>query len=117
MPGGGGVAKERDDLTNGHQGKIPAEKFLFHGDVPPFYHTAQRYVFNSNKSALQPGQIFIFTAALIIAVSLLLESVNLVTLLAAALILFYGIAGAYQPAVQGSVAVCLPESSPGAALL
>lgn len=51
-----------------------------------------------------------FTAALIIAVSLLLESVNLVTLLAAALMLFYGIAGAYQPAVQASVpALVEPE--------
>ena len=51
-----------------------------------------------------------FTAALIIAVSLLLESVNLVALLAAALILFYGIAGAYQPAVQASVpALVEPE--------
>ena len=55
----GGVAEERYDLTNGHQGKIPAEQFLLHSDVPPFYHTVQRYVFNSNKSALQPGQKFI----------------------------------------------------------
>lgn len=51
-----------------------------------------------------------FTAALVVAVSLLLGRVNLVLLLATALMLLYGIAGAYQPAVQASIpALVRPE--------
>ena len=51
-----------------------------------------------------------FTAALIVAFSLLLGTVNLVLLLTVTLMLLYGIAGAYQPAVQASVpALICPE--------
>lgn len=44
-----------------------------------------------------------FTAALILAYTLLSGSVNMVLLVAVTLMLLYGIAGAYQPAVQASV--------------
>ncbi|MDO4296964.1 MAG: MFS transporter [Lachnospiraceae bacterium] len=44
-----------------------------------------------------------FTAAVILVFSLLMNSVNLVLLLTATLMLLYGIAGAYQPSVQASV--------------
>lgn len=44
-----------------------------------------------------------FTAAVILAFSLLMNSVNLVLLLTVTLMLLYGIAGAYQPSVQASV--------------
>lgn len=44
-----------------------------------------------------------FTAAVILVFSLLMNSVNLVLLLTAILMLLYGIAGAYQPSVQASV--------------
>ena len=44
-----------------------------------------------------------FTAALTIACSLLLGGVDLVLLLTVTLMLLYGIAGAYQPAVQASI--------------
>lgn len=44
-----------------------------------------------------------FTAAVILAVSLLLGKVDLVLLQTSALMLLYGIAGAYQPSVQASI--------------
>lgn len=44
-----------------------------------------------------------FTAAIILAFSLLMNEVNLVLLLTVTLMLLYGIAGAYQPSVQASV--------------
>ncbi len=50
------------------------------------------------------------TAGMVLAVSLLMGKVNLVVLLAAALMLLYGIAGAYQPSVQASVPALVPQS-------
>lgn len=44
-----------------------------------------------------------FTAAVILIFSLLMGSVNLVVLLTVTMMLLYGIAGAYQPAVQASI--------------
>lgn len=44
-----------------------------------------------------------FTAALILTFSLLMDSVNPVLLMTVTLMLLYGIAGAYQPAVQASI--------------
>lgn len=44
-----------------------------------------------------------FTAAVILAVSLLLGKVDLILLQTSALMLLYGIAGAYQPSVQASI--------------
>lgn len=44
-----------------------------------------------------------FTAAVILIFSLLISDENLVVLTAAALMLLYGIAGAYQPSVQASI--------------
>ena len=44
-----------------------------------------------------------FTAGLIAVFSLLLGGVNLVLLITAALMILYGIAGAYQPSVQASI--------------
>lgn len=44
-----------------------------------------------------------FTAAVILAFSLLMDSGNLVTLVTVTLMLLYGIAGAYQPSVQASI--------------
>lgn len=44
-----------------------------------------------------------FTAAIILAFSLLMDGVNLVVLLTVTLMLLYGIAGAYQPSVQASI--------------
>lgn len=44
-----------------------------------------------------------FTAAVIIAFSLLMDGGNLILLLTVTLMLLYGIAGAYQPAVQASI--------------
>lgn len=44
-----------------------------------------------------------FTAAIILAFSLLMNEVNLILLLTVTLMLFYGIAGAYQPSVQSSI--------------
>lgn len=46
-----------------------------------------------------------FTGCLILACSLLLGKMNLIVLLAATLMLLYGIAGAYQPSVQASIPV------------
>lgn len=51
-----------------------------------------------------------FTAAVILAFSLLMDSGNLVTLVTVTLMLLYGIAGAYQPSVQASIpALTEPE--------
>ena len=44
-----------------------------------------------------------FTAAVILAFSLLMNGVNLILLLTVTLMLLYGIAGAYQPSVQASI--------------
>ena len=44
-----------------------------------------------------------FTAAVIMAFSLLINGVNLILLLTVTLMLLYGIAGAYQPSVQASI--------------
>lgn len=44
-----------------------------------------------------------FTAAIILAFSLLMNEVNLILLLTVTLMLLYGIAGAYQPSVQSSI--------------
>ena len=44
-----------------------------------------------------------FTAAVILAFSLLMDGVNLIVLLTVTLMLLYGIAGAYQPSVQASI--------------
>lgn len=44
-----------------------------------------------------------FTAAVILAFSLLMDEANLVLLLTVTLMLLYGIAGAYQPSVQASI--------------
>lgn len=44
-----------------------------------------------------------FTAAVIVAFSLLMNGVNLILLLTVTLMLLYGIAGAYQPSVQASI--------------
>ena len=44
-----------------------------------------------------------FTAAVIIIFSLLMGNLNLVVLMAVTLMILYGIAGAYQPAVQASI--------------
>lgn len=44
-----------------------------------------------------------FTAAVILAFSLLMDGANLVLLLTITLMLLYGIAGAYQPSVQASI--------------
>lgn len=49
------------------------------------------------------------TALIIIGVALLLTKVNLVMLLLGAMILLYGIQGAYQPAVQASIPALLKE--------
>ena len=45
----------------------------------------------------------VFTAAVILAFSLLMNGVHLVLLLTVTLMLLYGIAGAYQPSVQASI--------------
>lgn len=52
-----------------------------------------------------------FTAAIVIAFSLLMESVNIVVLLTIALMLLYGIAGAYQPSVQASIPALVSEEN------
>lgn len=52
-----------------------------------------------------------FTAAVILAVSLLLGKVDLVLLQVSALMLLYGIAGAYQPSVQASIPVLVSEGN------
>lgn len=50
-----------------------------------------------------------FTAALILAFSLLMDGVNLIVLLTITLMLLYGIAGAYQPSVQASIPALVRE--------
>lgn len=50
-----------------------------------------------------------FTAGVILTFLVLMDSVNLVVLLTAALMLLYGIAGAYQPSVQASIPVLTDE--------
>lgn len=49
------------------------------------------------------------TATLILILTILLGKVNLVVLLLVTMIILYGIQGAYQPAVQASIPVLLPE--------
>lgn len=49
------------------------------------------------------------TSALVLILTLLLGKVNLIALLLSALILLYGIQGAYQPSVQASIPILLPE--------
>ena len=44
-----------------------------------------------------------FTAAVILAFSLLMHTGNLIVLLTVTLMILYGIAGAYQPSVQASI--------------
>lgn len=55
-----------------------------------------------NKRSMMAGLDF-FTAGLVLAFALLLDRVPLLPLMAACLMLLYGIAGAYQPAVQASI--------------
>lgn len=50
-----------------------------------------------------------FTAAVILTFSLLLGKISLILLIAATMMLLYGIAGAYQPTVQASVPALVPE--------
>ncbi|MDE6168506.1 MAG: MFS transporter, partial [Acetatifactor sp.] len=50
-----------------------------------------------------------FTAAVIIAFSLLMNGVHLILLLTVTLMLLYGIAGAYQPSVQASIPVLVDQ--------
>lgn len=52
-----------------------------------------------------------FTAAIVIAFTLLMESMNIVILLTVALMLLYGIAGAYQPSVQASIPALVSEGN------
>lgn len=52
-----------------------------------------------------------FTAAVIIVFSLLMSIVNIVILLTIALMLLYGIAGAYQPSVQASIPALVSKES------
>ncbi|MDD6989320.1 MFS transporter [Ruminococcus sp.] len=52
-----------------------------------------------------------FTAAIVIVFSLLMESMNIVILLTIALMLLYGIAGAYQPSVQASIPALVSEEN------
>ncbi|MCI9203481.1 MAG: MFS transporter [Lachnospiraceae bacterium] len=51
-----------------------------------------------------------FTAAVILAFSLLMNGANLVVLLTITLMLLYGIAGAYQPSVQASIPALVGQS-------
>ncbi len=52
-----------------------------------------------------------FTAAVILAFSLLMDGVNVVALLTVTLMLLYGIAGAYQPSVQASIPALVNEEN------
>ena len=52
-----------------------------------------------------------FTAAIVMVFSLLMESMNIVILLTIALMLLYGIAGAYQPSVQASIPALVSEEN------
>lgn len=51
----------------------------------------------------------LFTGALLIVFALLMDHVNLIFLLVTALMLLYGITGAYQPAVQASIPVLVGQ--------
>lgn len=51
-----------------------------------------------------------FTAAVILAFSLLMNRMNLILLLTVTLMLLYGIAGAYQPSVQASIPVLVRQN-------
>lgn len=52
-----------------------------------------------------------FTAAVIIAFSLLMNEVNLIVLVTITLMLLYGIASAYQPSVQASIPVLISQDN------
>lgn len=52
-----------------------------------------------------------FTAAVIIAFSLLMNGINLIFLLTVTLMLLYGIAGAYQPSVQASIPALVKQDN------
>lgn len=52
-----------------------------------------------------------FTAAIILAFSLLMNGVNLILLLTVTLMLLYGIAGAYQPSVQASIPALVTQDN------
>lgn len=52
-----------------------------------------------------------FTAAVILAFSLLMKEVNLTFLLTVTLMLLYGIAGAYQPSVQASIPALIRQEN------
>lgn len=52
-----------------------------------------------------------FTAAIILAFFLLMDGVNLILLLTVALMLLYGIAGAYQPSVQASIPALVTQDN------
>lgn len=52
-----------------------------------------------------------FTAAVIIAFSLLMNGMNLIFLLTVTLMLLYGIAGAYQPSVQASIPALVKQDN------
>lgn len=52
-----------------------------------------------------------FTAAIILAFSLLMNGVNLILLLTVTLMLLYGIAGAYQPSVQASIPALVTQEN------
>jgi len=52
-----------------------------------------------------------FTAAVILAFAMLMNSVNLILLLTVTLMLLYGIAGAYQPSVQASIPALISQES------
>lgn len=52
-----------------------------------------------------------FTAAVIIAFSLLMNGMNLILLLTVTLMLLYGIAGAYQPSVQASIPALVKQDN------
>lgn len=52
-----------------------------------------------------------FTAAIILAFSMLMNGVNLILLLTVTLMLLYGIAGAYQPSVQASIPALVTQEN------
>ena len=52
-----------------------------------------------------------FTAAVILAFSVLMHGVNLVVLLTVTLMILYGIAGAYQPSVQASIPALVKQDN------
>lgn len=52
-----------------------------------------------------------FTAAMIAGFTLLMKETNLIFLITAALMLLYGIAGAYQPSVQASIPALMDQEN------